>query len=89
MCAVVVCKCTDRGNDSSDSMLPMQRNDLYQGGVARKRVGYLDHCSSALVRGTYWIVSQPFTYHDSEKYLFFDLAIHALIDLIEVPNVNI
>lgn len=27
--------------------------------------------------------------HDSEKYLFFDLAIDALVDLIEVPNVNI
>ena len=57
--------------------------------LLEKGWGYLDHCSLALVRGTYWIVSQPFTYHDSEKYLFFDLAIRALIDLIEVPNVNI
>lgn len=57
--------------------------------LLEKGWGYLDLCSSALVRGTYWIVSQPLTYHDSEKYLFFDLAIHALVDLIEVPNVNI
>ena len=57
--------------------------------LLEKGWGYLDHCSSALVRGTYWIVSQPLTYHDSEKYLFFDLAIHALVDFIEVPNVNI
>ena len=62
---------------------------IYQGGVARKKWGYLDHCSSALVRGTYWIVSQSFTYRDSEKYLLFNAAIHILIDLVQVPNVNI
>ena len=57
--------------------------------LLEKGWGYLDHCSSALVRGTYWIVSQSFTYRDSEKYLLFNAAIHILIDLVQVPNVNI
>ena len=57
--------------------------------LLEKGWGYMDHCSSALVRGTYWIVSQSFTYRDSEKYLLFNAAIHILIDLVQVPNVNI